>query len=194
MKIKTQSFLLLIGIIIIPVVLMASYWLMFHQRQKLGSDVPTYEVVFKEQQELTSEEDWERIRKFISRRPANMEITVFDQNTMKVLYSTIEQFLPSQQLDKSNLLQYFMDNSDRYFFQMTTPPHLKNSSLITLIRSEKKARPFRSRTEYYVNTVTIISIVTVRLPNSAVISAISASILFSSSKAVRASSRTVRPR
>ena len=159
MKIKTQSFLLLAGIIIIPVVLIASYWLMFHQRQQLGSDVPTYEVVFKEHQELTSEEDWERIRKFISRRPPNMEITVFDQNTMKVLYSTIEQFLPGQQLDKSNLFQYSMDNSDRYFFQMTTPPHLKNSSLITLIRSEKKARPFRSRTEYYVNTVTIISIV-----------------------------------
>ena len=159
MKIKTQSFLLLAGIIIIPIVLVFSYWLMFHQRQNLGSDVPTYEVVFKNQQELTSEEDWERIRKFISRRPPNMEVTVFDKTSMSVLYSTIEQFLPGQQLDKSNLLQYFLDNSEQYFFQMTTPPHLKNSTLTTLIRSEKTPRPFRSRTEDYVNTVTIISVV-----------------------------------
>ena len=54
MKIKTQSFLLLAGIIIIPIVLVSSYWLMFHQRQKLGSDVPTYEEIFQERQNLTS--------------------------------------------------------------------------------------------------------------------------------------------
>ena len=159
MKIKTQSFLLLAGIIIIPIVLLSSYWLMFHQRQKLGSDVPTYEEIFQEKQNLTSAEDWERIRSFISRRPPNMEITVFDKATMEVLYSTMEQFAQGQKLDNRNLLQYSMDNSDRYFFQMTTPPHLKDSTLVTLIRSEKRARPLRSRTEYYVNTVTIISVV-----------------------------------
>ena len=159
MKIKTQSFLLLAGIIIIPIVLVSSYWLMFHQRQKLGSDVPTYEEIFQERQNLTSAEDWERIRNFISRRPPNMEITVFDKATMEVLYSTMEQFVQGQKLDNRNLLQYSMDNSDRYFFQMTTPPHLKDSTLVTLIRSEKRARPLRSRTEYYVNTVTIISVV-----------------------------------
>ena len=73
MKIKTQSFLLLAGIIIIPVVLVTSYWLMFQQRQKFGSDVPTYEEVFQEREGLTSAEDWERIRQFISRRPPNMD-------------------------------------------------------------------------------------------------------------------------
>ena len=142
-----------------PIVLVSSYWLMFHQRQKLGSDVPTYEEIFQERQNLTSAEDWERIRNFISRRPPNMEITVFDKATMEVLYSTMEQFVQGQKLDNRNLLQYSMDNSDRYFFQMTTPPHLKDSTLVTLIRSEKRARPLRSRTEYYVNTVTIISVV-----------------------------------
>ncbi|MBP5739922.1 MAG: hypothetical protein J6W68_03370, partial [Spirochaetia bacterium] len=159
MKIKTQSFLLLAGIIIIPIVLLSSYWLMFHQRQKLGSDVPTYEEIFQEKQNLTSAEDWERIRSFISRRPPNMEITVFDKATMEVLYSTMEQFAQGQKLDNRNLLQYSMDNSDRYFFQMITPPHLKESTLVTLIRSEKRARPLRSRTEYYLNTVTIVSVV-----------------------------------
>ena len=159
MKIKTQSFLLLAGIIIIPIVLLSSYWLMFHQRQKLGSDVPTYEEIFQEREGLTSAEDWERIRQFISRRPPNMEITVFDRATMEVIYSTMSHFTPGQKLDEKNLLKYSMDNSDRYFFQMTTPPHLKKSTLVTLIRSEKKARPFRSRTEVYVNTVTIISVV-----------------------------------
>ena len=159
MKIKTQSFLLLAGIIIIPVVLVTSYWLMFHQRQKLGSDVPTYEEIFQEKEGLTSAEDWERIRQFISRRPPNMEITVFDKATMEVIYSTMSHFSPGQKLDEKNLFQYSVDNSDKYFFQMTTPPHLKESTLVTLIRSEKKARPFRSRTEDYVNTVTIISVV-----------------------------------
>ncbi len=159
MKIKTQSFLLLAGIIIIPIVLLSSYWLMFNQRQKLGSDVPTYEEIFKEKQGLTSEEDWERIRNFISHRPPNMEITVFDKASMEVLYSTMEQFSRGQQLVAQDLTSYSMDNSDRYFFQMTTPPHLKNSTLVTFIRTEKKPRPFRSRTESYVNTVTIISVV-----------------------------------
>ena len=159
MKIKTQSFILLAGIIIIPIVLLSSYWLMFHQRQKLGSDVPTYEEVFKERQGLTSEEDWERIRNFIAHRAPNMEIAVFDKASMEVLYSTIEQFTDGQKLDEKGLMQYSMDNSDRYFFQMTSPPHLKNSTLVTFIQSEKSPRPFRSRMERYVNMVTIISVV-----------------------------------
>ncbi len=159
MKIKTQSFLLLAGIIIIPVVLVTSYWLMFHQRQKFGSDVPTYEEVFQEREGLTSAEDWERIRQFISRRPPNMEVTVFDKATMEVIYSTMRHFAPGQKLDEKNLFKYSVDNSDKYFFQMTTAPHLKESTLVTIVRSEKKPRPFRSRTESYVNTVTIISVV-----------------------------------
>ena len=159
MKIKTQTFLLLAGIIIIPIVLLSSYWLMFHQRQKLGSDVPTYEEIFQEREGLTSEVDWERIRHFISRRPPNMEVTVFDKATMEVLYSTMDHFTRGQKLDAKILTDYSMDNSDRYFFQMTTPPHLKDSTLVTFIRTEKKPRPFRSRTESYVNTVTIISII-----------------------------------
>ena len=51
MKIKTQSFLLLSGIIIIPVVLMASYWVMFHQRQEMTYEVPSYNEIFQEHQE-----------------------------------------------------------------------------------------------------------------------------------------------
>ena len=159
MKIRTQSFLLLTGIIIIPIVLLASYWLMFHQRQKYGSDVPIYEEVFQEREGLASAEDWERIRQFISRRPPNMEITVFDKASMEVIYSTMKRFSPGQKLDEKNLFNYAIDNSDKYFFQMTTAPHLKESSLVTVIRSEKKPRQFRSRTEDYVNTVTIISVI-----------------------------------
>ena len=159
MKIRTQSFLLLTGIIIIPIVLLASYWLMFHQRQKYGSDVPTYEEVFQEREGLASAEDWERIRQFISRRPPNMEITVFDKSSMEVIYSTMKRFSPGQKLDEKNLFNYAIDNSDKYFFQMTTAPHLKESSLVTVIRSEKSPRVLRSRTEDYVNTVTIISVV-----------------------------------
>ena len=159
MKIKTQSFLLLAGIIIIPVVLMASYWLMFHQRQELTYEVPSYNEIFQERQELTSEEDWERIRNFIAHRQPNMEVTIFDKATMEVLYSTMNQFTQGMKIDEKNLLQYSLGNSDRYFFQITTPPHLKNSSLITLIRTEKNPRPFRNRMAHYVNTVTIISIV-----------------------------------
>jgi len=159
MKIKTQSFLLLAGIIIIPVVLMASYWLMFHQRQELTYEVPSYNEIFQERQELTSEEDWERIRNFIAHRQPNMEVTIFDKATMEVLYSTMNQFTQGMKIDEKNLLQYSLGNSDRYFFQITTPPHLKNSSLITLIRTEKNPRPFRNRMAHYVNTVTIISVV-----------------------------------
>ena len=159
MKIKTQSFLLLIGIIIIPVVLMASYWLMFHQRQQLTYEVPSYNEIFRERQELTSEEDWERIRNFIAHRQPNMEVAIFDRATMEVLYSTMEQFKRGMKIDEKNLLKYSMDNSDRYFFQMTTPPHLKNSTLVTFLRSEKAPRQFRPRLEHYVNTVTVISVI-----------------------------------
>lgn len=158
MKIKTQSFLLLSGIIIIPVVLMASYWVMFHQRQSMSADVPTYEEIFQERQELASEEDWARIRNFIAHRQPNMEVAVFDRATMEVLYSTMEQFQRGMKIDEQNLLKYSMDNSDKYFFQMTTPPHLKNSTLVTFLRSEKAPRPFRPRMEHYVNTVMLISV------------------------------------
>ena len=100
MKIKTQSFLLLSGIIIIPVVLMASYWVMFHQRQEMTYEVPSYNEIFQEHQELTSEEDWERIRNFIAHRQPNMEVAVFDRATMEVLYSTIEQFRRGMKIDE----------------------------------------------------------------------------------------------
>lgn len=159
MKIKTQSFLLLVGIIIIPVVLMASYWLMFRQREELTYEVPSYSEIFQEHQELTSEEDWERIRGFIAHRPPDMEIAVFDKATMEVLYSTMEQFKRGTKIDEKNLLSYSLDNSEKYFFQMTTPPHLKDSTITTFIRTDKTPRPFRHRMEHYVNTVTIISVI-----------------------------------
>ena len=157
MKIKTQILLLLAGLIIIPVVLLTSYWLMFHQRQVLSDDVPTYSEIFKERQELASEEDWERIRTFIARRNPAMDVIVFDRITMEVLYSTINNFVNGQVTDEDDLMEYAVANSDRYFFQVTAPPHLKESRLITFIRTQKTVRPPHSRMEHYVNTVTIIS-------------------------------------
>ncbi len=157
MKIKTQILLLLAGLIIIPIVLLTSYWLMFHQRQILSDNVPTYEEIFSERPQVTTEEDWERIRSFIARRSPAMDVTVFDRASMEVLYSTMDQFKRGQVMDEDDLMEYALENSDRYFFQMTAPPHLKNSSLITFIRSQKTMRPPHSRLEHYVNTVTIIS-------------------------------------
>ena len=157
MKIKTQILLLLAGLIIIPIVLLTSYWLMFHQRQVLSDNVPTYEEIFSERPQVTTEEDWERIRSFIARRSPAMDVTVFDRASMEVLYSTMDQFKRGQVMDEDDLMEYALENSDRYFFQMTAPPHLKNSSLITFIRSQKTMHPPHSRLEHYVNTVTIIS-------------------------------------
>lgn len=157
MKIRTQILLLLAGLIIIPIVLLTSYWLMFHQRQILSDNVPTYQEIFSERPQVASEEDWERIRNFIARRSPSMDITVFDRLSMEVLYSTMENFTRGQVMDEDDLMEYAVANSDKYFFQMTAPPHLKNSTLITFIRSQKTMTPPHSRLERYVNTVTIIS-------------------------------------
>ncbi len=159
MKIKTQSIILLAGIIVIPIVLLSFHWFLFHQRQTINSDVPTYEEVFQERHQLTSEEDWERIRSFIAHRHSNTEIAVFDRATMEVLYSTIDQFARGDLIDESTLMKYSIDNADQYFFQLTTPPHLKNSSLTSFIRIKKSGNPPPSRMSHNVNIVTLISII-----------------------------------
>lgn len=157
MKIKTQSFLLLSGIIIIPIVLLVSYWLMFHHKEQMSFEVPPYEEIFKDSENLATEQDWKKMSSFIARRPANMDITILDRATMTVLYSTVESYPKGFKLESDSLINIATQDSDKFFFNISTPMYMQNNNLIILTKIKKSDIKPRPRFERYVNTVTIIS-------------------------------------
>jgi signal transduction histidine kinase len=115
-KIRNQFYILLIGIILIPLAAFGAMMLINYYRSAERILVPGYKEIELFSNELNSEEI-DRINNFVSRMPESIEMLVLNRD-LRVLYSGFEGIAAEAQLSSDQVLYLFNSGSRQYLFQV----------------------------------------------------------------------------
>jgi signal transduction histidine kinase len=143
MKIKTQSWFLVSGIIMVPLLMMLSYVLF----QKLfvrsdRSELPGYEDISAWLNETASARDWESARYTVRRFQRRGETAVFREDYF-VLYSTIPEFTSGVSSSRENV-RAFLDSNDQMSDYTFVTLNMKSTKVFILNRAIRPPHIFRS--------------------------------------------------
>ena len=140
MKIKSQVYFLLSGILIIPVLFFVFIGLIRYFDAPERIFAPGYEDLLST--ESISQQDWNKIRKYIENSPKNLRCAVVDKNNM-VIFSVIPELQEGTILSENDLIQLMLNHRGNYVYQIDFP--FKNIDtapfVITQFSMEHKERP-----------------------------------------------------
>ena len=140
MKIKSQVYFLLSGILIIPVLFFVFIGLIRYFDAPERIFAPGYEELLST--ESISQQDWNKIRKYIENSPKNLRCAVVDKNSM-VIFSVIPELQEGTILSENDLIQLMLNHRGNYVYQIDFP--FKNIDtapfVITQFSMEHKERP-----------------------------------------------------
>jgi signal transduction histidine kinase len=122
MKIRTQFYILLSGIIFIPLIVLGAMELTNYYRspERLsipGVTPPKGEHKKKQPRFEAHDEEMRRIKNFINRLPPTVEVVIMDR-TNQVLYSGFGEISEGEHLSKARMVELFSNGEQRYFFQI----------------------------------------------------------------------------
>ncbi|MEJ5188840.1 HAMP domain-containing sensor histidine kinase [Treponema sp. J25] len=142
MKIRTQFYLLIAGIIIIPFLIGGVFFLLQKRNEVQVQPVPGYEDIVRATGKPINREAWEEISAFLSRRPPWADFIITDAE-QRIVFSTLFYFRPGMILSDGMLTDYIRENSHHYLFQIDAPTRLSDDGLlvITQISRERKRPP-----------------------------------------------------
>ncbi len=143
MKIRTQFYLLIAGIILIPIIMGGLFFLIQKRNAPVSlQPIPGYEDIVKIAGNAINREAWDQISDFLSRRPPWADFIITDINRT-ILFSTLSNFPGGTKLSDSELTQYIRDNTHHYIFQFDAPTRLSNNGLLVITQAlrEKKRPP-----------------------------------------------------
>ena len=142
MKIKSQFVLLLAGILAMPFLLMAFILLYDYYRSPEHLQVPTYAQVSSMSNAEIDQSAWERMARYIERKPKRIEHIVLD-STARVLYSTIPDFTPRSVMSSDEIISLVRKTGDRYLWQFEKAGKNESSAItvFTLIERRKHRPP-----------------------------------------------------
>ncbi|MHB9291703.1 putative Adaptive-response sensory-kinase SasA [Hollandina sp. SP2] len=137
MKIKTQFYLLITGIIMVPVLTLLSYLLLHtFQEKNEQMEIPVYDDTFLA--EHISRQDWEAISRFASR--SHGDFTVFRDDFM-VLYSSIPEFKTGSFETIATITALFGAEHTPYSYSFESPLWLEGHEYLLIRRPLKNPRP-----------------------------------------------------
>jgi signal transduction histidine kinase len=143
MKIQTQSWFLVSGIVLVPLLMILSYAVF--QQLFVRSDtyvLPEYEEISSLLNKKTSARDWESVR-YVTRRFQNLGKTAVFRDDYYVLYSTLPEFttgLPSAREEVRAFLDTFNQMEDYTFVTL----NMKETRVFILNRAIRPPNIFRS--------------------------------------------------
>ncbi len=141
MRIRSQFAILLLGILVVPVLIGASLFLVGFLRDAQSIEVPSPAEVLESTGRAVDPESWAEVEAFLSRRSSYLAHLVLDKSGL-VLYASIEGFVPGTRLDDAALGAYIARGSTRFFYQIETPrPHLEHYTVLTRFDREQKRFP-----------------------------------------------------
>jgi len=116
-KIRSQFALLLLGILVMPFLSMALILLYDYYRSPERIEVPSYADVSAQSGSNVDRAAWERVSRFISRRPKRIEHVVLDGSS-RVLYSTIPSIARQSALSGDEVLALVRETREKYLWQI----------------------------------------------------------------------------
>lgn len=133
MRIRTQFYILVAGILIMPVCVIAALYGLERSRQSEAPQIPGYDEVSKMARGAFDRQAWDRLTDFISHKPPNMDFSILDADS-RVVFSTIETQRAGDVVSDEELLDYIRGTSADYFYQIDAPEHLGVGGFFVLTR------------------------------------------------------------
>jgi len=119
-KIRTQFYLLIAGIVVVPLVVFVGLYFAQRFQESSAPKVPGYEEISQLAGQSGDRESWEALAGFIEHKPKTMEFSVLDGNR-RILFSTIEQHVTGDVLSDQTLLSLIRETSGDYLYQLDSP-------------------------------------------------------------------------
>lgn len=140
MKIKSQVYLLLTGILLIPVLFFVFIAFMRYFDSPERIFIPTYEeVAVDDKSGGISSEEWGKVRRFLERLPKNIEWAVIDRknNENNVVFSIIPNLVPGTFISNEGIIKLFLVTRELYAYQIDFPLQDSENSLMVVTRFSK---------------------------------------------------------
>jgi signal transduction histidine kinase len=139
-KIKTQFYLLVAGILLVPIlVIMAQRLFSRINDDRIAVAVPVYEEIAPLLDSSIGDEEWERISSFLSLSRPDTTVTVFRGDFM-VLFSTMDAFTSGQFATPANIIRLLTTETQaekgRYGYSFEVPPWVGEHKIFLLQRFE----------------------------------------------------------
>jgi len=136
-KIRTQFFFLITGILLLPFLVIVLIGLVDYYRYTDRSVVPGYEEVSAISATPIDRTSWKRLSDFLSRKPPRHDYLIFDQD-MVVLHSTLPEFPQRSRISDETLASTIRNGNEEYLFQFDKPNMKGDSDLIVMTRVLRK--------------------------------------------------------
>ncbi len=142
MKIRSQFVLLLAGIIAMPFLSVALILLVDYYRSPERARVPDYAEIRSISGTEVDKGAWEKIARFISRKPSQIEHIILDSSAL-VLYSTMPSIAQKSVLANDEILALIRETGDTYLWQIETSGETESTAItvFTLLERHKHRPP-----------------------------------------------------
>lgn len=139
MKIRTQFYLLIAGIVIVPLFVLAGFYYLQRSRETTAILVPGYDEVSRLAGGTVDRASWEELTEFLSHKPRTVDFVILDVDR-RVLFSTMEAHKSGDLVSDEDLLGYIRETSGDYIYQLDSPVRASEGGLLVLSRIRREAR------------------------------------------------------
>lgn len=139
MRIRSQFYILVFGIVVVPLLVFAGLLAMQEGRESPVVEVPGYDEVAELAGGSFDRDSWERLADYVAHKPPTMEFTVLDPER-RVVFSTMSGHPVGDLVSDEALLGYMRETSGDYFYQIDSPVRSSDGGLLVLTRIERSER------------------------------------------------------
>ena len=136
MKIRTQFYVLIAGIVVVPILALFGLYII----QKLQADdtypVPDYEEISRIAGDSLQRAEWERLSDFIARRKVDMNFIVLG-GSRQIIFSTTALVEPGDILNDTGLMDMIRLTSDKSLYIFDSPVRLENKGAMVIMRIDR---------------------------------------------------------
>lgn len=145
MTIKKQAFILIFGLILVPLLVVGSITVDNYARQPQRYFVPGYAELLAQNGGIAaciSEKEWDKLSKVISKKPQIVDLLlVAPDNT--IIYSTTDDYPALTEFSSSDFVNIMRETGHLYMYQIDNPT--EDSGLIVVSRIARQRRPRMTR-------------------------------------------------
>lgn len=156
MKIKTQFFIFMSGIILIPLLILGVVAIIQYYNKPERLLLPGYDEISKISSAQINLHDWKSLSHSLKRMPASVEVAVFSDEGC-VLYSTIDELKIDSFYDKNVITDFIKKSSKSYFYQFDTLLHSKSKKSYFILMRQMRSR--KVKTSFFINAYSLVIVI-----------------------------------
>jgi signal transduction histidine kinase len=138
MKIRTQFFILIAGIIVVPLFVIFAGFGITKLQEKETAYVPDYDQIAASAGGAINRSEWKELSAFISRRKPDFNFIVLGDDR-RVIYSSTKDFGAGMPLSDERLMDTIRETGNNYFYIFDAPVNLRDKGIVVIGRIDRDA-------------------------------------------------------